>query len=186
MATLDKPVAGGRRLGRPAGRRRRPSFDRVSLVAVFLGLPLALFAIFLVWPYLQAFYIALTNWGGFTPTMDFVGLANFAKLPSDGVFLKALRNSALLAAIVPSLVLGLAFAISWLLTAGGHAVGQTSGMRGSGFHRAVAYFPAMIPVVVVGMIWARVFDPRTGLLNSLLEAVGLDGFKDFAWLGKVA
>jgi N-acetylglucosamine transport system permease protein len=173
--------------GAPARRATRPrriSLNRASLVVVFLGLPLALFAVFLVWPYLQAFYVALTDWRGLAPTMNFIGLDNFAKLGHDRVFLIALRNSAVLAAVVPTLVLGTAFAISWLLTAGGRAVGRAQGMRGSGFHRAIAYFPSMIPVVIVGLIWAQLFDPRRGLLNGLLRAIGLEGFKNFAWLGE--
>jgi N-acetylglucosamine transport system permease protein len=182
VPVLTSPAGGAspRRAGR---RRRRPSFDRASLVAVFLGLPMAVFAVFVVWPYLQALYISLTDWRGLTVVTEFIGLANFSKLATDKVFLTAWRNSALLVAVVPTLVLGLAFLIAWLLTAGGRGVGQTRGMRGAGFHRAVVYFPAMIPVVVVGLIWARVYDPRTGLANALLNGVGLGGFKDFAWLG---
>jgi N-acetylglucosamine transport system permease protein len=166
--------------------RVRARFDRASFLVVFLGLPVALFAVFEVFPYLQAFWIALTDWNGFRSTMAFKGLDNFAKLWHDDVFLIALRNSLTLLLVVPTLVLGTAFLISWLLTAGGRGVGRTRGMAGADIHRAVAYFPTMIPVVIVGLIWAQMFDPRRGLLNGLLTALGFERFKNFAWLGEVA
>ena len=54
--------------------RRKLTFDRVSFFVVFLGLPLAIFLLFVVWPFVQAFYYSMTDWSGFTPDMNFVGL----------------------------------------------------------------------------------------------------------------
>ena len=66
--------------GPPRRSSRRPlTFDRVSFFLVFLGLPLALFLFFVVWPFAQALWYSMTDWTGFTPEMSFVGIDNYRK-----------------------------------------------------------------------------------------------------------
>ena len=55
----------------------------------FLVLPLALYAVFVISPFVQAFYYSLTNWTGVSPQFDFVGLQNFQNLLHDSLFLRA-------------------------------------------------------------------------------------------------
>ena len=75
---------------RAGGRGGQLTFDRVSFFVVFLGLPLAIFLFFVVWPFVQAFYYSMTDWTGFTPDMNFVGLDNYQKLLHDDIFMTAL------------------------------------------------------------------------------------------------
>ena len=56
---------------------------RYGFVLTLLVLPLALYGIFVVSPYLQAFKIALTNWQWMSPSYDYVGLDNFGTLFHD-------------------------------------------------------------------------------------------------------
>ena len=49
---------------------------QTRFIAGFLVLPLALYAVFVISPFVQAFYYSLTNWTGVSPTFDFVGLQN--------------------------------------------------------------------------------------------------------------
>ncbi len=171
---------------RRAARRRALTFDKASFMAVFLILPLAVFVVFVVVPYAQSIYYALTNWRGFSDEMDFIGLANFATIFSDGVFLTSLRNSMVLGAVLPTIILALAFAIAFIVTSGGPAVGQVRGLAGSGVYRVISFFPYAVPAIVIGIIWVQVFDPSRGLLNGILVALGLDGFENFAWLGNTS
>ena len=80
----------------PGRRRRKLTLDRALFMTVFLGLPVAVFVIFVVVPIGQALFYSLTDWTGFSPVMNFVGLDNYAKLLDDETFLKALRNNVLL------------------------------------------------------------------------------------------
>ncbi|WP_022882787.1 carbohydrate ABC transporter permease [Gryllotalpicola ginsengisoli] len=172
-------------LERPAVRRRRRklTFDRVSFMAVFLILPLAIFVIFVISPFVQALYYSLTDWTGFSPTMDFVGLSNYVKLFGDDIFLHALRNNVLLAVVVPFVTIVLALAISVMITIGGPSKGMIRGLKGSSFYRVISFFPYTVPAIVIGLIWAEVYDPSAGLLNGVLTGLGLKGFADFPWLG---
>lgn len=179
----DALVPGGVLRRAPRGGRRRWTFDRASLVAVFLGVPFVAYVVLVLSPFLQAAWFSLTDWSGFSPQQDFVGLANYARLLDDALFLKAVGNSLLLLVVLPVLTLTLSYALACVLTFGGRTSGGVRGLRGSSFYRVVSFFPYVMPAIVIGIIWSRIFDPSTGLLNGLLTGVGLSGFKDFAWLG---
>lgn len=163
--------------------RRSWTFDRISFVLVFLVLPLALFSVFVVWPFVQAFWYSLTDWSGFTADMNFIGVENYQKLFEDDIFMTALRNNVLLAIVVPFVTVVLAFALATMITVGGSTYGATRGLKGSSVYRVVSFFPYTIPAIVIGLIWLQMFDPSNGLLNGVLTAVGLDGFDSFPWLG---
>ena len=62
-------------------------------MAVFLGVPLAIYLIFVVSPFAQSIYYSLTDWSGFSTTMNFVGLQNFQNLLHDELFRKASQIS---------------------------------------------------------------------------------------------
>ena len=169
---------------RPAARRRRmPSVGRLFFMAVFLGVPLAIYVIFVIYPFGQALYYSMTDWSGFSPTYNFIGLDNYTKLIHDDTFIRSLRNNVELAIVVPFVTIVLALTIATVVTVGGPSNGNIRGIRGSGFYRVVSFFPYTVPAIVIGIIWAQVYDPSAGILNASLTRVGLSGFQDFAWLG---
>jgi N-acetylglucosamine transport system permease protein len=159
------------------------SLDRLSFMAVFLGLPLAIFLVFVIYPFGQALYFAMTDWNGFSPTYNFIGLDNFTKLFHDDIFMTAVGNNIELAIVVPLVTIVLALAIATVVTVGGPSKGSIRGIGSSGFYRVVSFFPYTVPAIVIGLIWAQVFDPSAGILNAFLTKIGLSGFQNFAWLG---
>ncbi|MCX5530654.1 sugar ABC transporter permease [Streptomyces sp. NBC_00006] len=175
-----EPAARG---GRP--RRRKLTFDRVTFFLAFLGVPLAVFVLFVLYPFAQAIFWAMTDWRGFSPDFNFIGLDNFTKMFQDDIFLKALRNVALLAAVVPFATLTLALGVAVAVTLGGPSIGPVRGIRGASFYRIISFFPYVVPAIIVGLIWAQMFDPNAGLLNGILTKLGLD-FEEFSWLGEQA
>jgi N-acetylglucosamine transport system permease protein len=172
-------------LASPRWRRRNLTFDKVSFFLVFLVIPVAWYVGFVVSPFVQAAYFSLTDWTGFAPAMNFVGVDNYAKLFSDGTFLKAIGNNVLMAVVVPIVTLGLAMFFATLVTVGGSSRGNVRGLRNSSFYRVVSFFPYVIPAIVIGLIWSQIYDPSSGLLNGVLTRLGLDRFTSFAWLGDV-
>ena len=184
-AAAGEPGRGRGRRTRSGGRRRhrRLTFDKVSFLVVFLGVPLAIYAIFVVSPFAQAVYYSLTDWSGFSQAQNFIGLTNFGKVFSDPIFLKALRNNLVLALVLPVVTLALSFTLATLVTVGGSSRGQIRGLKGSGFYRTVSFFPYTVPAIVIGIIWVQLYDPSNGLLNGLLTAIGIDSAQSFPWLG---
>jgi N-acetylglucosamine transport system permease protein len=180
---IESRSAVGRSRQRTANRGGKIRMERATFIATFLIVPLVLFVVFIVSPFLQAFYYSLTDWRGFSQERNFVGLANFSTMFGDPVFLSALRNSLLLGLVLPTAILAAAFLIAFTVTAGGPTVGNIRGLRGGGFYRVISFFPYTVPAIVIGLIWAQVYDPSRGLLNSILTGLGFTQFESFPWLG---
>ncbi len=160
-----------------------PSFEQASFVVVFLGLPLAIYIIFVISPFVQAFYYSLTDWSGFSKSMNFIGLENYLRLLQDDVFLKAVANSIFLVVVLPPLVIVLSLTLATLVTVGGVTRGEVRGLAHSDIYRVISFFPYTVPAIVIGIMWAQMYDPSNGLLNGILTAMGFDMFKSFPWLG---
>lgn len=175
------PVTGSKK---PAARggRRKLTFDRASFFVVFLGLPLTIYVLFVIWPFIQAVYISLTSWNGFDNSMPFVGLDNYVTLFNDDVFRRAMLNSAILAVVLPLATITMSLVLAILVTVGGPTRGRVRGVRGAGFYRVVSFFPYVIPAIVVGIMWGQMFDPNRGLVNGVLKSVGIP-IGSYAWLG---
>ena len=166
------------------GRRFAVRPDRLSLLLVFVGVPFAGYALLVLWPFGQAAAYSFTGWSGFSPEKPFVGLDNYVALFHDAHFRKAVLNTLTLVVVLPVVGLLVSFVLALLVTIGGPSSGTVRGLRGASFYRTVAFFPYIVPAVVIGIIWAQVYDPDSGVLNALLTGLGLDRFESFAWLGK--
>ncbi|MET4782747.1 sugar ABC transporter permease [Glaciihabitans sp. UYNi722] len=175
---------GGKSTAARRWTRRDLTFDKVSFMAVFLVVPVVGYVIFVVWPFLQAFYYSLTDWSGFTPGMNFIGVANYVRLFTDNIFMKAVGNNLLLLIVLPIITLVLSLALATLVTVGGPSNGPIRGLRNSSVYRVISFFPYVIPAIVIGIIWNQVYDPSHGILNGLLTGAGLEQFQSFAWLGE--
>lgn len=150
-------------------RRRVPTVQRMLFFLLFLGLPLAVYILFVVSPFVQSFYYSLTNWSGLSPSMEFIGLRNYQRIFDDPVFWKSLRNNLVLLAVLPTVTIVLAFALAVMVTIGGDTRGGVRGVRGAGFYRVVSFFPYAIPAVITGILFNFVYHPNGGLLNGLLN-----------------
>ncbi|MHC6219078.1 carbohydrate ABC transporter permease [Arthrobacter sp. MMS24-S77] len=165
-------------------RRRRPlTWDKVSFFAVFLGLPLAIYLAFVIWPFIQAFGYSMTDWSGFSAKQNFIGFENYRKIFTDDIFMKALGNNILLVIFLPIITIILSLVLATLVTVGGSSKGQIKGLKNSSFYRVVSFFPYTIPAIAIGIMWGQIYDPSGGLLNGMLTSLGLDQFKSYAWLG---
>lgn len=151
-------------------------FNKYRVIVPFLFPAVLLYAVFVLYPYVQAFYISLTSWSGTAMTKPFVGLENYRNLLTDGRFLDALGRNGKFLIILPlgSILIALLFAT--LFTQGG------TGIRGAGFYRVVFFFPQVISAVIVGILFQYVYNPRYGLLNETLGFLGLDSLQR-TWIG---
>ena len=181
---VDRPT-GLRVLTSPRWRRRNLTLDKVSFFLVFLIVPVIGYLAFVVSPFVQAAYFSLTSWTGFSPVMEFVGVANYAKLLEDDTFRKAVGNSVLLAIVLPTVTVAIALIFASLVTVSGPSTGPIRGLRHSSVYRVVSFFPYVVPAIVIGLIWSAIYDPNSGLLNGVLTRLGVDQARSFAWLGDV-
>ncbi len=115
--------------------------------------------IFILIPVICSFGLSFAQWDLLTPA-EFVGLANYEELFQDGLFWKILTNTVIFA--LSTSVLGV---IIPLILA---AILNTK-IKGSEFYKSAYFLPFITPMVVVGIVWAWIFDPNIGLLNQVLH-----------------
>jgi raffinose/stachyose/melibiose transport system permease protein len=132
---------------------------------LFLAPSLLIYSVVVVYPMIYSAYLSLYQWDGISPTKVFVGLGNYVVLfTQNDVFWIALRNNAIwlvFALLLPtSIGLGLALLLN-------------TRFRGSHIFRSIFYFPAVLSLAVVGLIWTWIYQPDLGLLNQVLGLMGL-------------
>lgn len=160
---------------------------KYRFIAGFLALPLIIYAIFVISPFVQAFQISMTDWSGLVGTSKFVGLDNFQKLWESDDFWNALRHNIYMLAAIPVVTLGLGLFFAFMLNVGGRRRKNEviGGVTGSKFYKLIFFFPQVISITIIAVIWFNIYnpDPQDGMLNSLLGSVGLDSWQN-SWLGE--
>ncbi|MBV1849933.1 carbohydrate ABC transporter permease [Catellatospora tritici] len=169
-----------------ARRRFRP--DRFLFITGFLVFPVVLYLIYVINPYLQTAFYSLTDWNGFSPDVPFVGTGNYVDLFKDDVFLRALFHNVLILTVYPLVTITIGLFFAFMLNVGGRGdKAGIRGVRGSSFYKIVFFFPQVLSIAVVAIIWGRVYESSadSGLLNSLLLKLGLiDHDKPKLFLGE--
>ncbi|RLV09886.1 ABC transporter permease [Streptomyces griseocarneus] len=160
---------------------------KYRFIAGFLALPLAIYAIFVISPFVQAFQLAMTDWSGLAGKATYIGFKNYDKLVHSDEFWNALKHNVVMLVLVPIVTLALGLFFAYMLNVGGRARrgAVITGVRGARFYKFVFFFPQVISITIISVIWFNIYnpDPSDGMLNSLLGAVGLDSLQS-AWLGE--
>jgi N-acetylglucosamine transport system permease protein len=135
----------------------------------FLAVPVALYVVFVVAAYVQTFQLSLTNWSGLG-SIQYIGFDNFVKLWHDELFWKSVRHNLFLLLLLPIITILIALVFAFLLNVGGGSGrGVTRGVWGSKVYRIIFFFPQLLALAIVAVIFGRVFAPdKSGLLNGLL------------------
>jgi raffinose/stachyose/melibiose transport system permease protein len=146
--------------------------QQLRYAILFIAPGLAVYLIFMVYPFLNTIYLSLTNWNGVDPDKDFIGLANYTRMLGDGVALKAFSNNVIWVIIgtIAPVAIGLFQAL--LVWTSGH---------GTLFFRTIFFLPFILPLVVVGLVWQWIYNPLFGIINTALDSVGLEGLSR-GWL----
>jgi N-acetylglucosamine transport system permease protein len=154
-----------------------------AIVLTFLIPPLLLYAVFVISPYLQSFQVAMTDWRGLSANYRIVGLDNFRRLLQDQYVWNALKHNAILLLVLPVVTIALGLFFATMLNVGGRkGRAAVQGVRGAALYKVVYFFPHVLSVAIIGVLWQEVYAPNTGLLNGVLRGVGL-GSLARSWLG---
>lgn len=138
---------------------------------------LVVFGLFVLYPIAATFVMSLFSWKAMSPERQWVGVANYAELVRDPVFVVCLKNNGLW--IVLSLALQLPVAL--LL-----AVALSGGLRRVQWLRAAFFTPFVLPIVAVALVWWVIYEPNFGLARAVVgwlwRLVGQQP-STIAWLG---
>ncbi|MER6348475.1 carbohydrate ABC transporter permease [Streptomyces sp. NPDC001595] len=158
-----------------------------GFVAGFLLIPVALYLIFVIWPYIQTFGYSLTDWKGQSQTFSFVGLDNYTALFQDDIFLGAIWHNILFLVFIPVITILLALFFAFMLNAGGRGrAGGVSGVAGSRFYKVVYFFPQVLSLAILAVLFRAVYrSDGGGMLNGALVKLGLvDADRPVEWLNE--
>ncbi|HCI81945.1 MAG TPA: ABC transporter permease [Ktedonobacter sp.] len=171
MATLQSPVAKSvRAVKTPPLARKEERLAWLLLLPVVLAL-LALG----VYPALSTILFSFQTGGSFGLGTTWAGIANYVKLVKDIQFWQAFKFSILysIITVIGQMIFGTALALL-----------ANRKFAGRWLVRAAVLFPWAIPTATNSVVWAYMFNDQYGLINSLLEHVGLmNPAHPFVWLG---
>lgn len=129
---------------------------------------------FTIWPTVQALYLSFTNATSLGLNNKFVALDNYIYMFHDKSFIQALKNTAKLMAVVPVITIFCSLVLAFVL--------NQCKLKERVLYRTIFYFPNIVSLTVVGIIWSFVFHPNVGIINKILGAVGLESLQR-SWLG---
>ena len=128
----------------------------VPSLAVFLGLiaiPIAVVGL-----------VSLSEWTGFpADAIRWLGIENYRTIAGDDIFWRALRNTLLFTGLTTLFLNIIGFGVALLIS---------TRVRGTGLLRGVIFLPALLPSVLVGLMWQRVLD-AFGFVNQILQWMGV-------------
>ncbi len=135
---------------------------------------LALYLLFYVVPAVMGFFYSFTDWNSYSADVHWVGLANLKLIFGSGQsYMRYISNTVIFTVATIVLKTVIAMGLALLLTKGLN--------RLANFHRVVMYLPAVLPMLVVSLVFKSILNPATGVLNTLLRGSGL-GFLAQRWL----
>ena len=148
--------------------------DEVGWLLLFIAPTLILFTLFFILPILFLLASSFTNWDGIDA--EFVGFENYIKLFNIKSFVRAITNNLYWCITAALITVPLGLIIALLLS---HR------SRGWKVFRTVLFVPQVVSSAAIAMLWAAVFNAEYGLLNFILDNIGLSNYKNHNWLGNV-
>lgn len=116
---------------------------------------------------------SFTDWSAYAKEVHFAGLKNFKEIFSaDTNYLKYITNTLLFTVVTTAAKsgLGLLFALA-----------LSKNIKMKNFHRGVMYMPSVLSILIIGLVFTSILNPKTGLLNETLRAAGMDSLTQ-QWL----
>lgn len=152
----------------PKRRKGKPAYP------YWFYLPAAVIytALFLV-PTVVSFFFSLTRWN--LNEFTFIGLDNFVQFFQEPALIKGLTNTFIYGIVTSVLKVVLGMLLAVLLT---------SRIIARGYLRSVMFFPVLLSSIGVGIVFTALMDPRNGMINEGLAAIGIQGpawLTDPAW-----
>lgn len=157
-----------------AQKKRATGFGATPYLFVLPGM--ILFFLIAVIPIVQTVGLSFTDWDGVKPfsAINVVGFGNYEKIITGEEFRMAIKNNILwaLVSVTVPIAIGLVQA----------AVIVNSKVKFKNLWQLLLFLPQILSSMIMSIMWLAIYDPATGLLNSVLKAIGLENLVH-SWLG---
>lgn len=147
---------------------------KYPFVICFLALPMAIYVLFMISPFIQTAHYSFTDWGARTTDFDYISIDNYIRLTEDRVFRTAFGNSLFFFLTLPLITVALALFFAFMLNVGGRS--NRAGVRGvfgSSVYKVIFFFPFILSIAIVAIVWGTILrTDRHGLANAILMGIG--------------
>ena len=134
---------------------------------------LIIYSALYVLPGLVGIGYSFTDWSSYSTEVHFVGLENFRQiLGSNESYMKYIGNTLLFTVGTTVMKTGLALIF---------ALALSKDIKLKNFHRGVMYMPSVLSILIIGLVFTSILNPKTGLLNEFLRTIGMEGLTQ-KWL----
>lgn len=153
-------------------KKSKISSSKGFFLAVCVAPAFVLYLMLGVYPAINVFFNSLFKWSGLSPTKTFIGLDNFKTLFHDQKFAIAFKNTIFLMIVtsIVTMVIALFFASTL----------SRSKFKEKNLYRTIFFFPNVLSIVVIGILFTYIYEPNRGILNAGLKLIGMNGK---TWLG---
>ncbi|WP_218619204.1 carbohydrate ABC transporter permease [Paenibacillus sp. P46E] len=139
---------------------------------LFIAPAILLFAFVVLVPVLMTFVFSFYDWNGIG-NMKFAGFSNYIRAFHDRVYINSYSHTLIYIAATVFVEVIVGLGLAGLIT---------MGRKGSALFRLAFFIPVMLPMIVVSYLWKFVYNSDFGLINILLEKIGLESLTR-VWLG---
>ena len=134
---------------------------------------LIIYSALYVLPGLVGIGYSFTDWSSYSTEVHFVGLENFRQiLGSNESYMKYIGNTLLFTVVTTVMKTGLALIF---------ALALSKDIKLKNLHRGVMYMPSVLSILIIGLVFTSILNPKTGLLNEFLRTIGMEGLTQ-KWL----
>ena len=148
--------------------------DEIIWLILFITPAIGLFLLFFIIPILFLFITSFTNWDGISA--DFIGIDNYVKLLNNKTFIRSIINNLYWCLTAAFITVPLALIIALLLA---HR------SRGWKVFRTILFIPQVVSSAAIALLWLALYNSEYGLVNYLLDYIGLSEYKNHNWLGSL-
>lgn len=134
---------------------------------------LLIYSILYVFPSLLGIGYSFTDWSAYSEKVNFVGLDNFKNIFNvNENYMGYIGNTLLFTAVTTVIKTVLALLLAVILS---------KGVKAINFHRSIMYMPAVLSILIIGLVFTSILNPKTGVLNEMLRMIGLESMTQ-KWL----
>lgn len=151
-------------------------YKNKKIILAYLFPAMLLILLFIYYPIIQNIIYSLFRWSAFSHNKVFIGFSNYKRLFHDPIFYIAIKNNSIYAIISVICQCGIGLILAAILE-------EKVMRRFQELFRTIYFLPAVISMTVVGLLWQLVYNPNIGIVNALLNLIGLSKFTH-VWLGE--
>ncbi len=140
---------------------------KYRVIIPFLAPAVILYLVFVIYPYARAMYNSLTSWKGVSANQPFVGLQNYERMINDELFWNALVHNLGYLIVLPLIIIALSLFLAFMIS---------QQIRGSKVFRITFFFPQVISIISIGVLWSYIYHPTIGILTSIMQFLRLEWF----------